>query len=41
MLNVLTARIVAPFDVELQFSDHSHGIWHAGAYLSRNCHWVS
>lgn len=36
MLHVLTARTVAPFDVELQFSDHSHGIWHAGAYLANH-----
>ncbi len=34
MIKVLTAREVAPFDVELQFSDHTHGIWHGGQYLS-------
>ena len=34
MIKVLTAHIVGPFDVELQFSDHSQGIWHAESYLS-------
>lgn len=34
MLKVLSAHVVAPFDVELQFSDRSHGIWHAASYLA-------
>lgn len=38
MIKVLTAHIVGPFDVELQFSDHSQGIWRAASYLGRP-HW--
>ncbi len=34
MIKVLTANIVAPFDVELQFSDHTQGVWHGEQYLS-------
>jgi len=36
MLKVLIAHVVAPFDVELQFSDRSHGIWHAASYLAEH-----
>lgn len=34
MLKVLTARSIAPFALELQFSDHTQGIWHAASYLA-------
>ena len=34
MLKILTTRPIAPFALELQFSDQSHGIWHAAPYLS-------
>ena len=34
VIKVLTARLIFPFSVELQFSDHTHGIWHGEQYLS-------
>lgn len=34
MIKVLNARPIAPFTLELQFSDHSQGVWHAESYLS-------
>lgn len=34
MIKVLKARPIARFDLELQFSDHTHGIWHGEQYLS-------
>lgn len=34
MIKVLHAHLVSPFQLELAFSDHSHGVFDADAYLS-------
>lgn len=34
MIKVLHANLVAPFQLELEFSDHSHGLFDAAAYLA-------
>lgn len=34
MIKVLHARLTAPFMLEIDFSDHTQGVFDAGAYLS-------
>lgn len=34
MIKVLNIRPIAPFALDLQFSDHTQGTWHAESYLS-------
>lgn len=34
MIKVLNARLADAFKLELDFSDHAHGVFDAGAYLS-------
>ncbi len=34
MIKVLNARLTAPFTLEIDFSDHSQGVFDASAYLS-------
>ena len=34
MIKVLNAKLVAPFVLELEFSDPSQGVWNAAKYLS-------
>ena len=34
MIKVLNARLTAPFTLEIDFSDHTHGVFDANAYLA-------
>lgn len=34
MIKVLNARLTAPFTLEIDFSDHTQGVFDANAYLS-------
>ena len=34
MIKVLTASLIDPFKLELDFSDHTHGVFDANAYLT-------
>ena len=34
MIKVLTASLIDPFKLELDFSDHTHGVFDANAYLA-------
>lgn len=34
MIKVLNARLADAFKIELEFSDHTHGVFDAGAYLA-------
>jgi hypothetical protein len=34
MMKVLTARLTAPFTLEVDFSDHSHAVFDANSYLA-------
>ncbi len=34
MIKVLNARLTAPFTLAIDFSDHTHGVFDANAYLS-------
>lgn len=34
MIKVLNARLTAPLVLEIDFSDHSHGVFDANAYLA-------
>lgn len=34
MIKVLNARLIAPFQIELDFSDHSQGVFDARVYLA-------
>ncbi len=34
MIKVLNARLIAPFQIELEFSDHSQGVFDGRAYLA-------
>ena len=34
MIKVLNARLVGEFKLELEFSDHTHGIFNVGSYLA-------
>ena len=34
MIKVLNARLTAPFMLEIDFSDHTHGAFDANAYLA-------
>ncbi|MBH2018702.1 DUF2442 domain-containing protein [Polaromonas sp.] len=34
MIKVLTASLIDPFKLELNFSDHTHGVFDANAYLT-------
>ena len=36
MIKVLNARLASPFQVELEFSDHSNGVFDASTYLARH-----
>ena len=37
MIKILNARLIAPHSLEVDFSDHSHGVFHAASYrASRN-----
>ena len=33
-MKVLDARLASPFQMELEFSDHSHGVFDASTYLA-------
>ena len=35
MIKVLNARLAGPFKLELDFSDHTQGVFDAAAYLTR------
>jgi hypothetical protein len=34
VIKVLHARLAAPFHLELEFSDHTHGVFDAATYLA-------
>ncbi len=34
MIKVLNARLTSPFTLEIDFSDHTHGVLDANAYLA-------
>ncbi|MDO8318973.1 DUF2442 domain-containing protein [Rhodoferax sp.] len=34
MIKVLNARLTSPFTLEIDFSDHTHGVFDANAYLA-------
>ena len=34
MIKVLNARLTSPFTLEIYFSDHTHGVFDANAYLA-------